>query len=74
MWGEAPINFADVYEIFAKYIEGKIPILPWCEAPLQPETSIVSNPIADLNRKGFLSINSQPAVNGKGDNDFSISF
>lgn len=65
MWGEAPINCEDVYEIFARYIEGKIPVLPWCETPLQPETSTVSCPIADLNRKGFLSINSQPAVNGE---------
>lgn len=65
MWGEAPINFEDVYEVFAKYIEGAIPILPWCETALQPETSTVSTPIAALNRRGFLSINSQPAVNGE---------
>ena len=68
MWGEAPINCEDVYEIFARYIEGKIPVLPWCETPLQPETSTVSCPIAELNRKGFLSINSQPAVNGEKSN------
>jgi methylenetetrahydrofolate reductase (NADPH) len=65
MWGEAPISCNDVYEIFAKYIEGKIPILPWCESALQPETSTVSSEIAELNRRGFLSINSQPAVNGE---------
>ena len=65
MWGEAPICCDDVHEIFAKYIEGKIPILPWCESALQPETSTVSCQIAELNRRGFLSINSQPAVNGE---------
>ena len=35
MWGDSPLNVAEVGEVFAKYIEGKIPILPWCETPLQ---------------------------------------
>ena len=65
MWGQAPISFDDIYEVFAKYVEGKIPVLPWCETPLQPETSTVCKSIAELNRKGYLSINSQPAVNGE---------
>lgn len=65
MWGEAPITHADVFEIFAKYIEGKIPILPWCETALQSETIPISNKLADINRQGFLTINSQPAVNGE---------
>jgi hypothetical protein len=29
MWGEAPTELSDVYEVFAKFVEGKIPILPW---------------------------------------------
>jgi methylenetetrahydrofolate reductase (NADPH) len=65
MWGEAPIEYSDIYEIFARYVEGKIPVLPWCESSLQSETLSISSPLADINRKGFLTINSQPAVNGE---------
>lgn len=64
MWGEAPITHTDVYEVFAKYIMGKIPILPWSESSLQPETVSISTKLAEINRRGFLTINSQPAVNG----------
>ena len=41
-------------------VSGKIPALPWCEVPLQPETSLVRKPITTLNLNGFLTINSQP--------------
>ncbi|KAJ1434432.1 FAD-linked oxidoreductase-like protein [Ochromonadaceae sp. CCMP2298] len=65
MWGEAPITPADVYEVFARYVEGKIPILPWCESALNQETIPLQPRLAAINRQGFLSINSQPAVNGE---------
>lgn len=65
MWGEAPVTPQDVFEIFAKYVEGKIPIIPWCENPLQAETEEISSPLAAMNRSGILTINSQPAVNGE---------
>lgn len=65
MWGESPITVHDVFEVFARYVEGKIPILPWCEAALQPETVAISESLAAINRYGFLTINSQPAVNGE---------
>jgi methylenetetrahydrofolate reductase (NADPH) len=65
MWGEAPIKYDEVYEVFAKYVEGKIPILPWCESEMQEETRVISEPLAAFNRAGFLTINSQPVVNGE---------
>jgi methylenetetrahydrofolate reductase (NADPH) len=65
MWGEAPMTPEDVYDVFAKYIEGKIPITPWCESALQAETIPLTPRIAAINRAGFLTINSQPAVNGE---------
>lgn len=64
MLGNNPKTPQDVYEVFAKYVEGKIPHLPWCETPLQPESITIQNELAKLNRAGFLSINSQPSVNG----------
>jgi len=64
MWGEAPVTHSDVHNVFALYVGGKIPILPWCETPLQEETSTIQDTLCSLNRSGLLTINSQPAVNG----------
>jgi hypothetical protein len=36
-----------------------IPRLPWCETALHAETSTISSQLVRLNRKGFLTINSQ---------------
>ncbi|KJE96440.1 methylenetetrahydrofolate reductase [Capsaspora owczarzaki ATCC 30864] len=54
----------DVFEVFAKYVQGDIPMIPWCSNPLDSETSSISQRLANLNRHGILTINSQPAVNG----------
>ena len=64
LWGDAPITEHDIRNIFIGYLEGKIPILPWCESKLQDETNVISQELIDLNRRGLLTINSQPAVNG----------
>ena len=64
MLGECPTSLPDVYQVFSDYVEGKIPLLPWCEVSLQPESFTIQKELAALNRQGFLSINSQPAVNG----------
>jgi methylenetetrahydrofolate reductase (NADPH) len=32
---------------------------------LQPETKIIDDQLVKMNQKGFLTINSQPAVNGE---------
>jgi methylenetetrahydrofolate reductase (NADPH) len=63
MWGEAPLALDEIYEVFARYIEGSVPVLPWCESALASETHLISADLAAINRAGFLTINSQPAVN-----------
>lgn len=65
MWGDAPICPQDVHEVFAAYIERKIPIIPWCETPLQDETGTICSVLVSMNQSGFMTINSQPAVNGE---------
>jgi methylenetetrahydrofolate reductase (NADPH) len=69
MLGHAPTNPQDVYDVFVAYVEGKIPHIPWCETPLQAESFVIQNELVELNRVGFLTINSQPAVNGKPSTD-----
>jgi methylenetetrahydrofolate reductase (NADPH) len=65
MWGEAPVSPQDVFNVFSAYVEGKVPILPWCETALQDETGMISLELVEANRCGMLTINSQPAVNGE---------
>ena len=62
-WNEAPLSAADVNEVFAQYVEGKVTRLPWCTEALQLETGPILNRLANLNRHGFLTINSQPSIN-----------
>lgn len=56
----------DVQERFAKYCAGNIKSNPWSELEgLQPETAKINDKLVQINSKGFLTINSQPAVNGE---------
>jgi methylenetetrahydrofolate reductase (NADPH) len=64
MLGHEPKTVQDVYNVFAKYIEGKISSIPWCETPLEPESFLIQPQLVELNLAGFLTINSQPSVNG----------
>jgi methylenetetrahydrofolate reductase (NADPH) len=67
--GNNPTVPQDIYNVFAKYVEGKVPQIPWCENPLQPESLLIQKQLVELNRKGFMTINSQPGVNGKPSDD-----
>ena len=64
MLGNCPLVESDVYEVFARYVEGAVPHIPWCETPLHPESFLVQPQLARLNRYGFLTVNSQPPVDG----------
>ena len=59
----------EIFEVFARYVEGAVPLLPWCEAGLQLESGPIKSQLARLNRSGLLTINSQPAVNGAKSSD-----
>ncbi|KAL7543848.1 hypothetical protein ACHAXR_013235 [Thalassiosira sp. AJA248-18] len=68
MLGNCPVAETDVYEVFARYVEGTVPHIPWCETPLQPESFLVQPQLARLNRYGLLTVNSQPPVDGVSSN------
>ncbi|CAA0839299.1 Methylenetetrahydrofolate reductase 2 [Striga hermonthica] len=64
-WATPLKNVEDISEKFMKFCLGKLRSNPWSELDgLQPETKIINEQLADINLKGFLTINSQPAVNG----------
>lgn len=70
IWGENLNSIEDIKQVFINYIEGKINKLPWCEeAELQNEICYIKDLLVKLNQQGILTINSQPAVNGKPSND-----
>lgn len=63
LWG-TPTSLQDIADTFASYCLGEIPSLPWSDSALAPEASVIQKNLANINRKGYLTINSQPAVNG----------
>ena len=51
---------------FKKLCQGNVKSSPWSELDgLQPETKIINEQLVKINGKGFLTVNSQPAVNGE---------
>lgn len=63
LWGY-PASIADITSLFIKHIEGSIPAIPWSEEGLNEETSTIKEQLLKLNRKGWWTVASQPAVNG----------
>lgn len=68
MWG-GPSTQEEVYDLFAKYCRGELSALPWSDLPLCPESDVIREKLAAINLLGFLTINSQPAVDGIASSD-----
>ncbi|CAG8713325.1 24289_t:CDS:2 [Dentiscutata erythropus] len=63
LWG-CPNSLNDIYNIFVRYCHGELVSLPWSDQSLAEETDIIKDQLAYINSLGYLTINSQPAVNG----------
>lgn len=63
MWGH-PSTADDVAQTFARYCKGNLAGIPWSSQQLDAETEIIRQRLAAINLLGYLTINSQPAVNG----------
>ena len=63
LWGK-PESIEDVANIFIRYLEGKLQSLPWSDAPITSEAEAIRSELVNLNRRGLLTITSQPSVNG----------
>lgn len=68
LWGE-PKTFADIADLFSRFCSGNLAALPWSDQKPATETSIIAKQLAQMNEMGFLTINSQPAVNGARSDD-----
>jgi len=63
LWGR-PSTFKEVMSLFQKFCLSQLSALPWSDQPVLSETSVIAEQLARINGLGFLTINSQPAVNG----------
>ncbi|KAH7927301.1 methylenetetrahydrofolate reduct [Leucogyrophana mollusca] len=68
LWGE-PTTFAEVASLFSKFCLKQLSALPWSDQIASTETSAIAPQLAKMNELGFLTINSQPAVNGARSDD-----
>ncbi|KAK7686289.1 hypothetical protein QCA50_010513 [Cerrena zonata] len=63
LWNH-PTAVEDLSVMFSKFCRGELAALPWSDDPPTGEMKVISEPLAKLNELGFLTINSQPAVDG----------
>ncbi|KAI8617737.1 methylenetetrahydrofolate reductase-domain-containing protein [Chytriomyces sp. MP71] len=63
VWGE-PVKVDDIHKLFVDFCRGNLVGLPWSDK-LSVESSCIRDQLAGMNSKGFLTINSQPAVDGR---------
>ncbi|KAG9136205.1 hypothetical protein Leryth_003807 [Lithospermum erythrorhizon] len=74
-WAVPLKSVEDIHDKFAKYCHGRLRTSPWSELEgLHAETRIIDAKLVDLNLKGFLTINSQPAVNGENSESPSVGW
>lgn len=74
IWGNNPKTEIEIYDVFTNYIDGKIARLPWCESQIQMETLPIKKVLIQMNRSGYLTINSQPQVNGAPSSDPAVGW
>eukprot|EP01111_Echinosteliopsis_oligospora_P006207 TRINITY_DN2025_c0_g2_i1.p1 TRINITY_DN2025_c0_g2~~TRINITY_DN2025_c0_g2_i1.p1 ORF type:complete len:606 (-),score=208.44 TRINITY_DN2025_c0_g2_i1:43-1860(-) len=58
-----PKSQQEIYDVFARFCTGEVPS-PFNEQPLSLETEVIKEKLVKINKQGYLTINSQPAVNG----------
>ncbi|KAI9865201.1 MAG: hypothetical protein M1813_002521 [Trichoglossum hirsutum] len=63
LWGK-PRSIRDIADTFVRFLEKQLDSLPWSESPITLEADVIKADLIDLNRRGFLTVNSQPAVDG----------
>lgn len=68
LWGQ-PTSDLELGALIARYLRDEISCLPWSDSKITAETSAIKSNLEDLNMSGFLTINSQPRVNGAASTD-----
>jgi methylenetetrahydrofolate reductase (NADPH) len=73
LWGR-PESREDINELFVRHIRGELSAIPWSEEELLAESFSIKPHLINLNRKGWWTVASQPAVNGQRSNDSTFGW
>ncbi|GAA5900620.1 hypothetical protein JCM8208_000549 [Rhodotorula glutinis] len=73
IWG-TPRSLGDISALFARFCRGDLKALPWSDQPAAKETSYIAEQLAKINELGFLTINSQPRVDGVSSDDPALGW
>ena len=63
MWGH-PESLDQIKDLFRSFCAGELKALPWSDSGVAKETRVINTQLGLLNALGYLTINSQPAVDG----------
>lgn len=63
LWGK-PETLRDIADIFIRFLNKEVHSLPWSESAITAESAEIRPQLIDLNKRGILTITSQPSVNG----------
>jgi methylenetetrahydrofolate reductase (NADPH) len=63
LWGY-PTTTSNITDLFIQHMKGTLAALPWSEEGLNEETGTIREQLLALNRQGWWTVASQPAVNG----------
>ena len=63
LWGQ-PTSLRDITDLFVRFVNDKLGRLPWSEGGISAEAESIKRDLVDLNQRGLLTINSQPAIDG----------
>ncbi|CAH6723274.1 methylenetetrahydrofolate reductase 2 [[Candida] jaroonii] len=68
LWGH-PQCLKEFADLTINYLTGKLKSIPWSDGPIDADTSVMTDDLISLNKKGFITINSQPPLNATKSND-----
>lgn len=68
LWG-CPQTLKDLSNIIVAYLKNEIKALPWSDGPIGTDTDVLKDALIEINKKGFFTLNSQPALSGVRSND-----
>ncbi|SGZ56811.1 CIC11C00000002649 [Sungouiella intermedia] len=68
LWG-CPQSLKDFSDIIVSYLKNEIKSLPWSDGPIGTDTNVLKDALIEVNKKGFFTLNSQPALSGIRSND-----
>jgi len=81
MWGDELESEEDVWSVFVNFLTGmpndeghKVKRIPWDDDEIVAETSLIVDQLARVNRRGVLTINSQPRANGVSSTDTTFGW